>query len=243
MTVEEKVGQMTQLTIDMVTSGDDQEVRIDPAKLEKAINKYGVGSILNVNNQALPMERWHEIISGIQTAAAKTRLKIPVIYGIDSIHGANYIQGATLFPQEIGMAATWNPALMQRAAEITAAETRAAGIPWSFSPVLDVGRDPDLAALLGNFWRRPVSRESNGYRFCSRARGRRRRQRQKRRREPEALCRLQLSAQRPRPDARLDPRTLSAGIFSAAFCSRRKSRRAHRYGQFGLGQRHSGPCQ
>jgi beta-glucosidase-like glycosyl hydrolase len=56
----------------------------------------------------------------------KTRLKIPVIYGIDSIHGANYIQGATLFPQEIGMAATWNPALMQRAAEVAAAETRAA---------------------------------------------------------------------------------------------------------------------
>jgi beta-glucosidase len=148
MTVEEKVGQMTQLTIDMVTSGDDQEVRIDQAKLEKAINKYGVGSILNVNNQALPMNRWHEIIGGIQTAAAKTRLKIPVIYGIDSIHGANYIQGATLFPQEIGMAATWNPALMRRAAGITAAETRAAGIPWSFSPVLDVGRDP----IWPRFW-------------------------------------------------------------------------------------------
>jgi beta-glucosidase len=148
MTIEEKVGQMTQLTIDMVTSGGDQEVRIDQAKLEKAIDKYGVGSILNVNNQALPMDRWHEIISGIQTAAANTRLKIPVIYGVDSIHGANYIQGATLFPQEIGMAATWNPALMRRAAEITAAETRAAGIPWSFSPVLDVGRDP----IWPRFW-------------------------------------------------------------------------------------------
>jgi beta-glucosidase len=69
-------------------------------------------------------------------------LKIPVLYGIDSIHGANYVQGATLHPQEIGMAATWNPALMQRLAEITAAETRAAGIPWTFSPVLDLGRQP-----------------------------------------------------------------------------------------------------
>jgi beta-glucosidase len=71
-----------------------------------------------------------------------------VIYGIDSIHGANYVQGATLFPQELGMAATWNPALMQRAAEIAAMETRAAGIPWSFSPVLDVGRQP----LWPRFW-------------------------------------------------------------------------------------------
>lgn len=148
MTIEEKVGQMTQLTIDMVTSGDDQEVRIDPVKLEKAIKKYGVGSILNVNNQALPMDRWHEIISGIQTAAQTTRLKIPVIYGVDSIHGANYVQGSTLFPQEIGMAATWNPALMRHAAEITAMETRAAGIPWSFSPVLDVGRNP----IWPRFW-------------------------------------------------------------------------------------------
>ena len=65
-----------------------------------------------------------------------------MIYGIDSIHGANYIQGATLFPQEIGMAATWNPELMKRGSEIAAMETRAAGIPWSFSPVLDIGRQP-----------------------------------------------------------------------------------------------------
>jgi beta-glucosidase len=155
MTLEEKVGQMTQLTIDMVTSGDDQNVRIDAAKLEKAINQYGVGSILNVNNQALPIERWHEIITGIQTAAMKNRLKIPVIYGVDSIHGANYVQGATLFPQEIGMAATWNPALTQRAAEITAMETRAAGIPWSFSPVLDVGRNPQWARLWETFGEDP----------------------------------------------------------------------------------------
>jgi len=155
MTLPEKVGQMTQLTIDMVTSGDDQDVRIDAAKLEKAINQYGVGSILNINNQALPLERWHEIIGGIQTAAMKTRLKIPVIYGVDSIHGANYIQGATLFPQEIGMAATWNPALMKRAAEITAMETRAAGISWSFSPVLDVGRNPLWARMWETFGEDP----------------------------------------------------------------------------------------
>ena len=148
MTLEEKVGQMTQLTIGMIVNGRDQDVKIDPAKLEKAIAKYGVGSILNVSDQALTLDRWHEIIAQIQDAAKKTRLGIPVIYGIDSIHGANYVQGATLFPQEIGMAATWNPELMKRAAEITAIETRAAGIPWSFSPVLDLGRNP----LWPRFW-------------------------------------------------------------------------------------------
>ena len=142
MTLEEKIGQMTQLQIAMVTSGEDQSIHIDPAKLDKAVVKYGVGSILNVNSQALTVDKWREIIGQIQQASQKTRLKIPVLYGIDSIHGANYVQGATLHPQEIGMAATWNPALMQRLAEITAAETRAAGIPWTFSPVLDLGRQP-----------------------------------------------------------------------------------------------------
>jgi beta-glucosidase len=148
MTLEEKVGQMTQLAIGMIANGADQNIKVDPAKLDKAIAKYGVGSILNVSEQAITLEHWHEIIGQIQDAAKKTRLGIPVIYGIDSIHGANYVLGATLFPQEIGMAATFNPELMKRAAEITAAETRAAGIPWSFSPVLDLGRNP----LWPRFW-------------------------------------------------------------------------------------------
>ncbi|HEU4930738.1 MAG TPA: glycoside hydrolase family 3 N-terminal domain-containing protein [Pyrinomonadaceae bacterium] len=149
MTLEEKVGQMTQLAIAMVVSGRDQDVKIDPAKLEKAIVKYGVGSILNVSDQALTVDKWREIIGQIQDASTKkTRLGIPMIYGIDSIHGANYVRGATLFPQEIGMAATFNPELMKRAAEITAIETRAAAIPWSFSPVLDLGRNP----LWPRFW-------------------------------------------------------------------------------------------
>jgi len=162
MTLEEKVGQMTQLEIGMITTGGGNDIHVDPAKLEKAVVKYGVGSILNVKDQALTVDKWREIIRDIQAASQKTRLKIPVIYGIDSIHGATYIQGGTLFPQEIGMAATWNPPLMQRAAEIAAAETRAAGIPWTFSPVLDLGRqplwprfyetfgeDPYLATLMG----------------------------------------------------------------------------------------------
>ncbi|HEX8888907.1 MAG TPA: glycoside hydrolase family 3 protein, partial [Pyrinomonadaceae bacterium] len=148
MTLEEKVGQMTQLQIGMVTTGKDQEIQIDPVKLEKAVVKYGVGSILNVADQALTVDKWHEIILGIEAVAQRTRLKIPVLYGIDSIHGANYVQGSTLFPQEIGMAATWNPELMQRGAEISGAETRAAGIPWTFSPVLDIGRQP----LWPRFW-------------------------------------------------------------------------------------------
>ena len=142
MTLEEKVGQMTQLAIATISSGDGNDIHLDQDKLEKAIVKYGVGSILNVRDQALTVDKWQELIGQIQEAAKRTRLKIPIIYGIDTIHGANYIQGATLFPQEIGMAATWNPGLMRHASELAAAETRAAGIPWTFSPVLDLGRQP-----------------------------------------------------------------------------------------------------
>lgn len=162
MTLEEKVGQMTQLEISMVSTGRNQEIRIDPAKLEKAVVKYGVGSILNVADQALTLDHWHETIRQIQDAAKRTRHKIPVLYGIDTIHGANYVQGATLFPQPLAMAATWNPDLMMRASQVAAIETRAAGIPWTFSPVLDIGRqalwprlwetfgeDPYLATVMG----------------------------------------------------------------------------------------------
>jgi beta-glucosidase len=165
MTLEEKIGQMTQLEIGMVSTGGDQTIQIDPAKLEKAVGRYGVGSILNVKDQALPLARWYDITGKIQEAAQRTRLKIPVLYGIDSIHGANYVQGSTLFPQELGMAATWNPALLQRAQEIAAAETRAAGIPWSFSPVLDVGRQPLWPRLYETFGEDPYLAKVMGAAF------------------------------------------------------------------------------
>jgi beta-glucosidase len=142
MTLKEKIGQMTQLEIGMVTDGQGQSIRINPDKLRKVVGEYGVGSILNVNDEALSAEKWHEIIRAIQEEAKKSRLQIPVLYGIDTIHGPNYIVGSTLFPQPLAMAATWNPELMLRGSQIAAAETRKAGIPWSFSPVLDAGRQP-----------------------------------------------------------------------------------------------------
>lgn len=147
MTIEEKVGQMTQLNIDVVCVGEvynlQEPHRIDSAKLHKAIVEYHVGSILNCGGHAYPLAQWHEMIGTIQRVATqKTRLKIPVLYGIDAIHGANYVMGSTLFPQPLAQAATFNTELVKRGAEITAYETRAAGIPWNFSPVLDVARHP-----------------------------------------------------------------------------------------------------
>ncbi len=145
MTLDEKIGQMTQLTLDEVlqTSGGAavHPLQIDTVKLKEALLKYHVGSILNVSGGANTREVWYGLISKIQEFAAKDRLKIPVIYGIDAMHGQNYTVGATLFPQEIGMAATFNPELARREGEITAYETRASYIPWNFSPVLDLGKN------------------------------------------------------------------------------------------------------
>jgi beta-glucosidase len=151
MTVEEKVGQMTQVTLEVVSvknADPSAPHQLDPAKLGAAIQKYHVGSILNVTGRAYTLDHWHEVINSVQDEAAKTRLRIPVLYGIDSIHGANYVIDATLFPQAIATAATWNPEFAARAGEISAFQTRAAGIPWTFYPVMDIGRQP----LWSRFW-------------------------------------------------------------------------------------------
>jgi beta-glucosidase len=146
MTLEEKIGQMTQVTVDLVSQGvdgRDEPHRIDRAKLEEAILAHHVGSIFNVGPSAYSREHWIDVITEIQDVATQqSRLKIPVLYGIDAIHGANYTLGATLFPQPIAMAATWNSDLVSQEGEITAWEVRASGIPWNFYPVLDVGRQP-----------------------------------------------------------------------------------------------------
>jgi beta-glucosidase len=145
MTLEEKVGQMTQVAIDVVSRGADGRLEpheLDPSKLEKAVLGYHVGSILNVGPSGYALPHWLEVITAIQDMAKKSRLGIPVLYGIDAIHGATYTKGATLFPQAIGQAATWNPGFVRRIGEIAAYEVRASGIPWNFNPVLDIGRQP-----------------------------------------------------------------------------------------------------
>ena len=145
MTLEEKVGQMTQLTLEAVAgqTSEDGWLKLDTEKLEDAIVKHQVGSILNCGGQARSVDNWVEIITQMQDMAIKeTRLGIPIIYGIDAIHGANYTLGATIFPQHIAMAATGNVDLVRTESEITALEVRASGIPWNFSPVLGLGRNP-----------------------------------------------------------------------------------------------------
>ena len=128
MTIEEKIGQMSQFALDLIGKGgnayySDEPFEIDPAMLDTVIGKYKVGSILNTsNNRARTTEVWENSIRLIQERALQ-ETGIPVIYGIDAIHGVTYTAGATFFPQEIGMAATFNREIVERGAQITAYET------------------------------------------------------------------------------------------------------------------------
>jgi beta-glucosidase len=140
MTLEEKIGQMTQVTLGVVSTPVDGV--LDPAALKKAIQDYKVGSLLNVTNHALAAETWRKVQTQIQDEAGKTRLKIPVVYGLDGIHGQTYTLDATLFPQNIGMAATRDPELVAAITKVAAKELRASGVRWNFAPVLDCGRQP-----------------------------------------------------------------------------------------------------
>lgn len=146
MTLEEKAGQMTQISVEAFlksTNGALNEPHeFDMAKLEEAIKKYKVGSILNVGGNAQTVDVWRNRIETIQKLALQERLKIPVLYGIDAIRGNNYTLNAVMFPQQIAQAASFNPAMAKKAAAVAAYETRASFIPWNFSPVLDLGRQP-----------------------------------------------------------------------------------------------------
>ncbi len=162
MTLEEKVGQMAQITLDVIGNGKTRlesniPFEIDSLRLDSVIVKYHIGSILNTtNNYAMPLAQWHKIINQIQNVATtKTRMKIPVLYGIDAIHGVTYSVGATIFPQQITLAATFNPEHAYNMASVSAYETRASGIPWNFSPVLDLGADPRFSRQFEGFGEDP----------------------------------------------------------------------------------------
>tara|TARA_B110000858_G_scaffold56282_1_gene65450 strand:- start:778 stop:3189 length:2412 start_codon:yes stop_codon:yes gene_type:complete len=163
MTLKEKIGQMTQINLTVIAKGPNKwasndTMEIDFQKAKKAIVEYHVGSVLNtVNNLAQTPKTWYSNISDIQRIAMdSTKIQIPVIYGIDAIHGATYTDGATMFPQQISTAATWDTKHAYNMAKVCAYETRACGIPWNFSPVLDLGIDPRFPRQFETFGEDPL---------------------------------------------------------------------------------------
>ncbi|KAH7289078.1 hypothetical protein KP509_31G056500 [Ceratopteris richardii] len=132
MTLAEKIGQMTQI----------ERLVADPS----VIQNYFIGSILSGGGSApapnASPSAWADMVDGFQTAALSTRLGIPIIYGIDAVHGHNNVYGATIFPHNVGLGATRDPNLVQRIGAATALEVRATGIPYAFAPCIAVCRDP-----------------------------------------------------------------------------------------------------
>jgi len=130
MTLEEKIGQMTQVEKNSIKPGD--------------IIKYYIGSILSGGGGS-PSENtpqaWYAMVEGFQNEALATRLKIPLIYGVDAVHGHGNLRNATIFPHNIGLGAASNPALMEKIGRATAEEMLATGIPWNFAPVVAVVQD------------------------------------------------------------------------------------------------------
>jgi beta-glucosidase len=153
MTLKEKAGQLVQLSI-MVLEDDTHEA-IDPAKLDKIIGEYKVGSILNVMHDAAhSREHTANMVRQIQDKSMEV-LGIPCIYGLDMIHGASYLIEGSLYPQEINLAATFNRDYARMMGEAMAYETRAAQVPWVFSPVMDLGRDPRWPRLWESYGEDP----------------------------------------------------------------------------------------
>src|SRR5512140_2651824 len=130
MNLDEKIGQMTQVELSSIQPAD--------------VTTFFIGSILSGGDGNPPNntpQAWQDMVKGYQTAAMATRLKIPMIYGIDATHGNAHLYGATVFPQESGVAATHDPALAQKIGEATAEEMLATGVPWTFSPIVAVPQD------------------------------------------------------------------------------------------------------
>jgi len=148
MTVYEKIGQMTQLNIGTInTTGKQRDVVLDADKARDLLINHHIGSFLN--GEAVPAEVWYEYMNELtRMAVEETRLGIPIIYGIDHIHGASYLEGSTIFPQSINLGATFNPEHSYNMGWVTAYESADLGHHWNFAPVLDLGTNP----LWPRFW-------------------------------------------------------------------------------------------
>jgi len=156
MTLDEKIGQMTQLNFSTYSSdGTENKVDVDPEKLARLIREYHVGSLLN--GRAVPPKQWYQVLKTVQEIAIReSRLGIPIIYGIDHVHGTSYILGGTVFPHNLNIACTFDDAFAAQEGHTTMLEAEDLGQSWNFSPVLDVGVNPSWSRLYETFGEEPL---------------------------------------------------------------------------------------
>lgn len=164
MTLEEKVGQVIQIQLGRLAPGCESAgmpgVRVDPTCLRRVLGDAAIGSILSGGGEGPAgndARAWAEMTNEIQRyAVEETRLGIPILYGLDLVHGPSAFHGATIFPHQIGLAAAWDPALVEEVAALTGAAARATGVHWVFSPVADLGRDARWGRYYETFGEDPV---------------------------------------------------------------------------------------
>ena len=148
MSLDEKVGQMCQIDFSVFMNSNGT---INYSKLDEAIKVYKIGSLLNTpRGYAETPEEYSDIISYVQKTAADAGV-IPIIYGLDQNHGASYTAGATLFPQEIALAATFNREHASAMGEVAAYETRASMVPWTFNPTMDLASNQAWSRIWESF--------------------------------------------------------------------------------------------
>ena len=173
MTLDEKIGQMLELTLEVFGTTDKTKTppawMLNEQSLDNCIATYKIGSVLNTpGGRAGTLGEWQHIINSVQTSSMK-HIGIPTVYGLDHNHGASYTQGATFFPQPINLGASFNTDLAQQMAEVAAYESRAGNCPWVYNPVLDLGRDPRWSRIWESFGEdaivnaRMVEAEMKGY--------------------------------------------------------------------------------
>ena len=170
MSLDDKIGQMLQLELSTMGQArrGESSYTVNEAKMDSLIGKYRTGSVLNTPGRAVKAEHWYRIISDIQKKSLET-IGIPCIYGLDQNHGASYVSDATIFPQPINLAASFNTDLAFDMGQVTAYESRTANCPWVFNPVLDLGRDPRWPRIWESFGEdaivnsRMVEKEILGY--------------------------------------------------------------------------------
>lgn len=146
MNLEEKVGQMTQITSTAIANGIELT-----AVGDSMLRVHKIGSVLNTpDGIAQTPQDYEKFITEINRISIEAT-SIPTLYGLDHIHGVSYVLGGTLFPQEINIAATFNRDYAYNMGKVTAYESRAANVPWTFSPTMDLGRNPEWPRMWESF--------------------------------------------------------------------------------------------
>ncbi len=165
MTLEEKIGQMTQICISTITSDGTKDMNLDTALLTEALKTYHVGSFLSASG---PSKKWARFVGQLQeTARENTRLQIPLILAIDHIHGTNYVDDGTFFPHNLLLSCSFDTALVAGTARVTALETGVLALSWNFAPVLDIGKNPYWPRLYETYGESPLVCSKMGKAFVS----------------------------------------------------------------------------